>query len=314
MHAVELKNVSRHFGPVKAVDGVDLSIAPGEFFAMLGPSGSGKTTLLRLIAGFEQPDAGHIEIFGETVEGLPPYRRAVNTVFQDYALFPHLSVGENVAYGLRVRGVGRADHDDPVAGQDLLGPARERELVATDDRDDLGLLRQLGVAQRPADHLARGALGHVELDHLDLAVGEHVGLARRRDPDQARDRLLLHRRTRLALYQALKSSSITAYRLRPRGVPRRTCNHPLNERKGRKVKRRRKLFKCFCFASILEFANGGNGLHWIHMWMERMDLFIFGHITSFTDLARSSSLAWPLWNSVLRQPALPVTLSILANP
>jgi putative spermidine/putrescine transport system ATP-binding protein len=103
--AVRFQRVARHFGPVKAVDGVDLDIAPGEFFAMLGPSGSGKTTCLRLIAGFEQPTAGTIEIFGEHVEGVPPYRRAVNTVFQDYALFPHMSVADNVAYGLMIRGV-----------------------------------------------------------------------------------------------------------------------------------------------------------------------------------------------------------------
>jgi putative spermidine/putrescine transport system ATP-binding protein len=107
--AVKFEKVSRHFGPVRAVDGVDLSIAESEFFAMLGPSGSGKTTCLRLIAGFEQPDAGHIEIFGETAEGVPPYRRNVNTVFQDYALFPHLSVLDNVAYGLMVKGVGKAE-------------------------------------------------------------------------------------------------------------------------------------------------------------------------------------------------------------
>ncbi len=105
--AVSFQAISRHFGRVKAVDGVDLDIARGEFFAMLGPSGSGKTTCLRLIAGFEQPTAGHIEIFGETAEGVPPYRRNVNTVFQDYALFPHLNVADNVAYGLMVRGVGR---------------------------------------------------------------------------------------------------------------------------------------------------------------------------------------------------------------
>ena len=98
--AVKFVNVCRHFGPVRAVDGVTLDIAEGEFFAMLGPSGSGKTTCLRLIAGFEQPTEGHIEIFGETAEGVPPYRRNVNTVFQDYALFPHMTVGENVAYGL----------------------------------------------------------------------------------------------------------------------------------------------------------------------------------------------------------------------
>jgi putative spermidine/putrescine transport system ATP-binding protein len=105
--AVSFQNVSRHFGPVRAVDEVTLDIAAGEFFAMLGPSGSGKTTCLRLIAGFEQPTSGHIEIFGATAEGLPPYRRNVNTVFQDYALFPHMNILENVAYGLMVKGVPR---------------------------------------------------------------------------------------------------------------------------------------------------------------------------------------------------------------
>jgi putative spermidine/putrescine transport system ATP-binding protein len=107
--AVSFQNVSRHFGQVRAVDGVDLTIEGGAFFAMLGPSGSGKTTCLRLIAGFEQPTAGHIEIFGESAEGVPPYRRNVNTVFQDYALFPHLNVLDNVAYGLMVRGISRAE-------------------------------------------------------------------------------------------------------------------------------------------------------------------------------------------------------------
>ncbi|HWK68681.1 MAG TPA: ABC transporter ATP-binding protein [Rhizobiaceae bacterium] len=107
--AVCFRNVSRHFGPVRAVDSVDLDIRPGEFFAMLGPSGSGKTTCLRLIAGFEEPTGGRIEIFGESAVGVPPYRRNVNTVFQDYALFPHLNVLDNVAYGLMVKGVGRVE-------------------------------------------------------------------------------------------------------------------------------------------------------------------------------------------------------------
>jgi putative spermidine/putrescine transport system ATP-binding protein len=106
--AVSFQHVSRHFGSVRAVDDVSLDIAEGEFFAMLGPSGSGKTTCLRLIAGFEQPTSGHIEIFGETAEGVPPYRRNVNTVFQDYALFPHMTVLDNVAYGLMVKGVDKA--------------------------------------------------------------------------------------------------------------------------------------------------------------------------------------------------------------
>lgn len=103
--SVQLFGASRHYGDVVAVDAIDLSIKEGEFFAMLGPSGSGKTTCLRLVAGFEQPTAGHIEIFGETAEGVPPYRRNVNTVFQDYALFPHLNILDNVAYGLMIRGV-----------------------------------------------------------------------------------------------------------------------------------------------------------------------------------------------------------------
>jgi putative spermidine/putrescine transport system ATP-binding protein len=106
--AVEFLNVSRHFGTVKAVDGVDLTIAEGSFFAMLGPSGSGKTTCLRLISGFEKPTGGVIRIFGEDVSNTPPHLRNVNTVFQDYALFPHMNVRDNVAYGLMVKGMGRA--------------------------------------------------------------------------------------------------------------------------------------------------------------------------------------------------------------
>ena len=95
------------YGEVVAVDGVDLEIAPGEFFTLLGPSGSGKTTTLRVIAGFERPDAGHVELAGVDVTRAAPSDRDVNTVFQDYALFPHMSVRENVEYGLRVRGIDR---------------------------------------------------------------------------------------------------------------------------------------------------------------------------------------------------------------
>jgi putative spermidine/putrescine transport system ATP-binding protein len=107
--AVSLRGVERRFGAVRAVDGVDLDVRPGEFFAMLGPSGSGKTTCLRLIGGFDQPTAGRIEIFGEAVESVPVYRRPVNTVFQDYALFPHMNVLENVCYGLMIRRMNRAE-------------------------------------------------------------------------------------------------------------------------------------------------------------------------------------------------------------
>ena len=106
---VAVEGCRKTYGDVVAVDNVDLTVGAGEFFTLLGPSGSGKTTTLRLIAGFERPDAGRIELRGVDVASKPPYERPVNTVFQDYALFPHMNVGDNVAYGLRVRGVGRRE-------------------------------------------------------------------------------------------------------------------------------------------------------------------------------------------------------------
>ncbi|WP_316358014.1 ABC transporter ATP-binding protein [Devosia sp.] len=107
--AVSLKAITRRFGDVLALDAIDLDIVEGEFFAMLGPSGSGKTTCLRVIAGFEQPSSGELAIFGERAETVPPYKRNVNTVFQDYALFPHLNVIDNVAYSLMLRKVERSE-------------------------------------------------------------------------------------------------------------------------------------------------------------------------------------------------------------
>jgi putative spermidine/putrescine transport system ATP-binding protein len=104
-----LSNLTKSYGEVVAVAGIDLEILQGEFFTMLGPSGSGKSTTLRMIAGFEDPSSGTIELAGEDVGGVPPYDRAVNTVFQDYALFPHMTVGENVSYGLKVARVGKAE-------------------------------------------------------------------------------------------------------------------------------------------------------------------------------------------------------------
>ncbi len=112
--AIRFENVSRHFGEVRAVDNVSLEICDGEFFAMLGPSGSGKTTCLRLIAGFDQPTHGKIYLHGQEVSALPPYERDVNTVFQDYALFPHMTVAENVGYGLMVKHVPKAEREQRV--------------------------------------------------------------------------------------------------------------------------------------------------------------------------------------------------------
>ena len=160
--AVSFRGVQRHFGSVKAVDGVDLDIAPGEFFAMLGPSGSGKTTCLRLIAGFEQPTGGHIEIFGEAVEGMPAYRRPVNTVFQDYALFPHLSIAENVAYGLSVRKVDKASRNK------LVGEALEQvRLSHVADRRP----SQLSGGQRQRIALAGALVNRPKVLLLDEPLG-----------------------------------------------------------------------------------------------------------------------------------------------
>jgi putative spermidine/putrescine transport system ATP-binding protein len=112
--AVRLDGVRKAYGDVVAVDGVDVEIWAGEFFTLLGPSGSGKTTTLRLIAGFERPDEGRIELGGEDVSDRPPYARDVNTVFQDYALFPHMTVAQNIEYGLRVKRVPRPRRSERV--------------------------------------------------------------------------------------------------------------------------------------------------------------------------------------------------------
>ncbi len=113
--AVRLEGVQKRFGDVEAVAGVDLEIGDGEFFSMLGPSGSGKTTTLRMIAGFELPSAGRVILHGQDVSGKAPFERDVNTVFQDYALFPHMTVGDNVGYGLMIRKVARERRAEQVA-------------------------------------------------------------------------------------------------------------------------------------------------------------------------------------------------------
>jgi putative spermidine/putrescine transport system ATP-binding protein len=160
--AVEFKNVTRHFGPVKAVDGVDLTIAEGAFFAMLGPSGSGKTTCLRLISGFEKPTGGVIRIFGEDVSSTPPHLRNVNTVFQDYALFPHMNVRDNVAYALMVRGVVRTERE-----------RRADELLALVQLPSVGDRRpaQLSGGQRQRVALARALISQPQVLLLDEPLG-----------------------------------------------------------------------------------------------------------------------------------------------
>jgi putative spermidine/putrescine transport system ATP-binding protein len=139
-----LAGLTKHFGEVVAVAGIDLEIQKGEFFTMLGPSGSGKTTTLRMIAGFEDPTAGTIELAGVDVSGVPPYERAINTVFQDYALFPHMTVGENVSYGLRVARVAKEER------------ARRRD-------EALEMVRLPGYADRKPGELSGGQRQRVAL-------------------------------------------------------------------------------------------------------------------------------------------------------
>lgn len=160
--AIRLTGLTKTFGTVNAVDNVDLDIAEGEFFSMLGPSGSGKTTVLRLIAGFEQPTSGTISLHGQDVTGRAPFDRDVNTVFQDYALFPHMSVLDNVAYGLRVRGVGKRERH-----------AQAREALATVRLEDFGDRKpaQLSGGQRQRIALARATVVHPKVLLLDEPLG-----------------------------------------------------------------------------------------------------------------------------------------------
>ncbi len=160
--AIELLDVGRSFGQVHAVSGVSLAVADGEFFSMLGPSGSGKTTCLRLIAGFDFPTSGRILLHGEEASRVPPYDRDVNTVFQDYALFPHLSVQENVEYGLRMKGVAKA--------------ARAKAALAALEQVALGGLggrrpSQLSGGQRQRVALARALVNEPRVLLLDEPLG-----------------------------------------------------------------------------------------------------------------------------------------------
>ena len=160
--AVHVAGLRKRYGDVIALADVDLRARQGEFFTLLGPSGSGKTTLLRLIAGFERPDAGRIELSGHDVTGVPPYARNVNTVFQDYALFPHMTVAENIEYGLRVRRVSK--------------PERRRRAAEALDRVRLSGLghrkpAQLSGGQRQRVALARAIVNEPQLLLLDEPLG-----------------------------------------------------------------------------------------------------------------------------------------------
>ncbi|MFM8154816.1 MAG: ABC transporter ATP-binding protein [Actinomycetes bacterium] len=160
--AIRVRGLRRTFGSVVAVDNVDLDVIDGEFLTLLGPSGSGKTTVLRMIAGFERPDAGTIELAGADVTNAPPYSRDVNTVFQDYALFPHMSVLENIEYGLRVKKVPKAERR-----------ARAMEALEGVRLADLGdrAPSQLSGGQRQRVALARALVNRPKVLLLDEPLG-----------------------------------------------------------------------------------------------------------------------------------------------
>ena len=160
--AVTLEGVTKRFGAVTAVDDISLSIAAGEFFTLLGPSGSGKTTTLRMIAGFDQPTTGRVHLHGEDVTELPPFDRDANTVFQDYALFPHMSVRDNVAYGLKVRGTRKGERRD--AAEEVLAQVR---LGGYGDRKP----SQLSGGQRQRVALARALVLRPSVLLLDEPLG-----------------------------------------------------------------------------------------------------------------------------------------------
>ncbi|MEP0958308.1 ABC transporter ATP-binding protein [Microcoleus sp. FACHB-1515] len=160
--AVEFLNVTRHFDEVRAVDDLSFTIDPGEFFSLLGPSGSGKTTCLRLIAGFDQPTSGSIRLSGREAAQLPPYDRDVNTVFQDYALFPHMSVGQNVGYSLMLKKVPKAERDRRV--MEMLDLVQLGNLV--DRRPS-----QLSGGQRQRVALARALINQPKVLLLDEPLG-----------------------------------------------------------------------------------------------------------------------------------------------
>jgi len=160
--AVELKNISKIYDNINALKNVNLKISDGEFFSLLGPSGSGKTTCLKIIAGFEQANQGYVYLFGDEVSNVPPYKRKVNTVFQDYALFPHMSVGQNIGYSLKIKNIPKTEQQQQV--KEIL------EIVKLSGYEDRRT-NQLSGGQKQRVALARSLINKPKVLLLDEPLG-----------------------------------------------------------------------------------------------------------------------------------------------
>ncbi len=225
---IRLVDLEKRFGDFAAVDHIELDVAPGEFFTMLGPSGSGKTTTLRLIAGFELPDSGRVELAGEDVARRPPFERDVNTVFQDYALFPHMTVLDNVAYGLKIRKVGRRERR--ASAQEALEMVRLPDVGGRKPSQLSGGQRQRVALARAIVNRPRVLLLDEPLGALDLKLRENMQVELKRiqqdvgitfvyvthDQDEA-----LSMSDRLAVFNNGRIEQV--------GTPAEVYEHPANE-------------------------------------------------------------------------------------
>jgi putative spermidine/putrescine transport system ATP-binding protein len=228
--AVRVRGLRKAYGAVVALERLELEVLAGEFFTLLGPSGSGKTTTLRLIAGFEAPDDGAVELDGVDVTRRPPYQRDINTVFQDYALFPHMTVAQNVAYGLMVQGVGRRDR--------AARAAQALEMVRLGDLGERKPL-QLSGGQRQRVALARALVNRPRvllldepLGALDLKLRQEMQLELQRIQRELSEGItfiyVTHDQDE-ALAMSDRIAVFSRGRIEQVGTPREIYEHPANE-------------------------------------------------------------------------------------